>query len=407
MTTPAGGDDPPAGPERREPGQASSDALRRPARAARLVATGLGHSMDLRRWRVLGTVYLRHGSRRVREAFVPVLTASLAAALAYFVSGEILGHQVPMFAPIAAWVCLGFSPDRQLRRVAEMGVGVALGVGLGELLVHLVGVGPVQVGLVLAISALTARFLDRGQLLTTQAGVQSVVIIALPTSMVAEGAIGRWSDALVGAALALLVAAFLPGDVKRRPRRLAQSALDELAVMLGTLTKALRTGDPQLAADALAQGRGSQSVLDAWAVAQRSAAELVRVNPALRADRRVIAELSRAATLADRAMRNARVVSRRAIVAMEEDGASPDIADHVAAIASALHSLAGALEHGDPPEHARTTLRRVAGELAPEAYAHEGWRKQTLVSLLRSLAVDGLQMTGMSSEQANEQLPEG
>ena len=362
--------------------------------------------MDMRRWKVAITVQARQGRRRVRRSFLPILTASLAAGLAYFISGQVLGHDVPLFAPIAAWVCLGFNPDRQLRRVAELGAGVALGVGLGEVFAHLFGAGPLQIFAVLLVSALSARFLDRGQLFTTQAGVQSIVIVAMPAAMLTDGAVGRWSDALVGAALALLVTAVLPGDIVRRTRVLAREALGELASLLTTLARGLRDGDAQRAADALAQGRGSQPVLDSWVEASRTATELVRVNPALRAERSTVAELSRACTLADRAMRNARVVSRRAIVAIEEDGASPDIADAVEQLAVGLTSLAAAMGRGDPPDHARATLSAVANELAPERYAEEGWRKQTLVSLLRSLAVDALQMSGMSQGQARTELAE-
>ncbi|WP_127126873.1 aromatic acid exporter family protein [Georgenia sp. SYP-B2076] len=389
----------------REGRPAESGGARTPG-AARLIAAGVGNSMDLRRLRVAVTVQGRQGSRRVRHSFVPILTAALAAGIAYLISGQVLGHNLPMFAPIAAWVCLGFNPDRQVRRVAEMGAGVALGVGMGEIFAKLFGAGPVQIFAVLLVSALVARFLDRGQLFTTQAGVQSIVIVAMPATMLSGGALGRWSDALVGAALALVFTAVLPGDIVRRPRLLAREALGELSALLGTLARGLRDGDPQLAADALAHGRGSQPVLESWLEATRAASQLVRVNPALRAERSTIAELSRACTLADRAMRNARVVSRRAIVAIEEDGASPDIADAVAQLAVGLTSLAAAMGRGDPPDHARATLSAVANELAPERYAEDGWRKQTLVSLLRSLAVDALQMSGMSQGQARTELAE-
>ncbi|UNX54520.1 FUSC family protein [Georgenia sp. TF02-10] len=402
------------GPAARGGAGSSAEATSRPAReadrrageAVRLIAVGLGQSMDPRRWRVFLGVRARQGARRVRTAALPVATAALAAGIAYFVSGEVLNHAVPLFAPIAAWVCLGFQPERQLRRVAEMGAGVAVGVGLGELFVQVFGAGPVQIAVVLLVSALIARFLDRGQLLTTQAGVQSIVIVAMPAAMLSGGALGRWSDAAVGALVALVVAALLPGDVHRRPRALAREAMGDLAGMLSTLGRALRTGDAQLAADALAQGRASQETLESWTAATRSAAELARVNPARRADRPVIGELSRAATLADRAMRNARVVARRGVLAVEEDGPVPEIADQVEALAAGARSLGASLGRGEPPEQARAMLADVAAALVPEAYASQGWRQQTLVSLLRSLAVDALQMTGLSYRQAVRELGE-
>ena len=379
------------------------DGPSRSAQAARLVAAGLGQSMDLRRWKVFLRVRSRLGARRVREGFVPVLTAAVTAGVAYFVSAELLGHEQPMFAPIAAWIALGHSQDRQVRRTAELGAGVTIGVWLGEVFVQVFGAGAVQIAVVLVLAALAARFIDRGPLLTTQAGVQSVVIVAMPTTMVTDGALGRWSDALVGAALGLLVTALLPADVVGRSRALARTALDQLAAMLTTLAGGLRAGDPQVAADALTMGRASQPSLDAWSSAMRSAREMVRVNPAVRGERTTVAELSRAAVLADRAMRNARVVARRAVVAVEEEGPAPDVAVHVDTLAVAVGSLAAAVGRGDPPDHARALLQEVAAALAPEAYA-EGWRRQTLVSLLRSLAVDALEITGMSHGEAIEEL---
>ncbi|WP_341360167.1 FUSC family protein [Georgenia sp. M64] len=376
-----------------------------PAQAARLVAAGLGQSMDLRRWKVFLGVRSRLGTRRVREGFVPVLTAALTAGVAYFVSHELLGHELPMFAPIAAWIVLGHSQDRQVRRTAELGAGVTIGVWLGEVFVQVFGTGAVQIAVVLLLAALAARFIDRGPLLTTQAGVQSVVIVAMPTTMVTDGALGRWSDALVGAALGLLVTALVPADVVGRSRALARTALDQLATMLATLARGLRAGDPQVAADALTMGRASQPSLDAWSSAMRSAREMVRVNPVVRGERTTVAELSRAAVLADRAMRNARVVARRAVVAVQEEGPAPDVAGHVETLAVAMGSLAAAVGRGDPPDHARALLQEVAAALAPEAYA-EGWRRQTLVSLLRSLAVDALEITGMSHGEATGELAE-
>ena len=370
----------------------------------RAVRRGDRRGAVLDRWKVLLGVRARLGGRRLRDSFVPILTAAGTASLAYWVSGNLLGHSLPMFAPIAAWVALGNTADRQLRRVAELGFGATLGVFLGEVFVRAFGTGVLQIGVVLLLSASAAKFLDRGVLLTTQAGVQSIVIVAMPASMLAGGALGRWSDALVGAALALLVTAALPISVTRRLRRLAREALGEIAALLGTLATGLRTGNAQLAADALAQGRRSEPDLESWATAARSAREVVRVNPSLRGERGAVAELSRACTLADRAMRNARVVSRRSVMAIQEDGPAPEIAVHVDSLAGAIGSLAAAVGRGDPPEDARRRLAAVASELAPERYADAGWRQQTLVSLLRSLAVDALQITGMTRGEALEQL---
>src|SRR5699024_2915867 len=136
----------------------------------------------------------RQGTRRVRSAALPVLLAAVAAGLAWAVAHYALGHEQPFFAPIAAWVCLGFSPSRQIRKVAELAVGVSLGVAFGELVAHLLGTGPLQIVAVIVIASLLARFVDRGAMLTVQAGVQGIVIVALPAIGTADGAAGRWID---------------------------------------------------------------------------------------------------------------------------------------------------------------------------------------------------------------------
>ena len=61
--------------------------------------------------------------------------------VAWFVAHDLLGHEVPVFAPIAAVVSLGTSYAQRLRRVAEVTAGVAIGVFLGDLLVLRLGSG--------------------------------------------------------------------------------------------------------------------------------------------------------------------------------------------------------------------------------------------------------------------------
>lgn len=360
--------------------------------------------VDLRQWRVLLAVHARGGLGRVHRAAVPVATAAVAAAVGYWFSGEVLGNDYPVFAAISAWITLGFSTARQLRRVAELGAGVTVGVWLGEIFLHLFGTGAVQIGVVLVLAALIARFLDRGQLLTTQAGVNGIVIVGLPWLSSTQGGFGRWTDALVGAALALVVAALTPGDVRTRPRELVRAGLGETAGVLDSVAEALRHGDRSAAQDALTRGRGTQAIFDDGAAAVRSARELVRVNPALRRYAAEVAQLGRAAELADRAMRNARVVARRARAAAEQ-GRDPELADAVAALAGGLHALAATFADRRPPEDAREELVAAARLLAPRDYTEHGWQAMSLVPLLRSLAVDALQVTGMSPAEAADLLP--
>src|SRR5690606_25794172 len=386
--------------------------------------------LDLRRLLVLVRQRLRGGRRRVRAAALPVLVAAVAAGLSWAVAHYGLGHAQPFFAPIATWVCLGFSADREVRKVAELAFGVTLGVGLGELVAYVIGAGVFSIMLVIVLGALLARFIDRGQMLTIQAGVQGIVIVALPVAAI-DGPTGRVTDALVGGSFALLVAILTPQDARRRARQLAAASLSDLSQMLGTAAKGLREGDPERMRDALALGRSTQGTLDDWSSVVRHAMQSARIYPTARrylpalarlqrastlTDRATrtpptarrylpeLARLQRASTLTDRATRNARVIARRGLAAVEQGVQDHRVADALHGLAVAAGRLGEALGSGRNTADASQVLALVTAELDPDDVEDPGWQLQTLVILMRSLTIDLLQAAGLSAAEANHLL---
>lgn len=372
-------------------------------------ASGPG-AVDVARtaWRrLLLRARVRQGGSRVRAALVPVLQAAAAAGIAFGIARYGLGRAAPFFAPVSAWICLGFSPDRQLRRVAEVAVGVAIGVGLGDLFVHVIGTGWWQIAVVVAVSALAARFIDRGAMLTTQAGVQAIVIVALPVAQ-SGGPLGRWTDALVGGAVALAIAALTPGDPRRRPRLLGAEATSELADVLDVLARGLRTRDRADLDAALVKGRASEGALEEWQASATSARELARVSASGLRHRDELGVLERQSVLMDRAMRSVRVLARRAVpVAGGPDEHELDgVADLVARLGAGMHVLAEAVGAARDPAVTREVLLEVARGADPHVLGAGDWQVQSLVMLLRSPIVDALEAAGATPEQAREALPE-
>lgn len=359
----------------------------------------------MRSARVVARARVRQGWARVRRAFVPVLLASVAAGLAWAIAHYALGHEYPFFAPVSAWVALGFTADRQLRRVAELAIGVAVGVLLGDLLVHVIGTGPVQIAVVLTLAALVARFIDRGALLATQAGVQAIVIVGLPAAQ-AGSPLGRWTDAAVGGALALAVAALSPQDPRRRVRSLAEEAVHEIAEVLRFLVRGLTERSEDDVEEALVRGRASSPVLDQWRSTAAGARESARVSPAFRRHRDELGELERAAVQADRAMRNARVLVRRSRSVVREVHDVTALADLLSEVLLGTEELAAALGSGADPTRARARLAGAARGADPFAVAPDDWHVQSLVLLLRSLVVDLLETAGAGPAEAREDLPE-
>ncbi|MGF0118141.1 FUSC family protein [Promicromonospora sp. Marseille-Q5078] len=378
-------------------------------------------------------IRLRQGWGRVRGSFWPIVQASLAAGAAYGFAHLVLGHDQPFFAAVAAWVCLGFSFDRDLRRVAEVAVGVAVGVAMGDFVVHLIGSGWWQLTVVLLVSALLGRFIDRGALLATQAGVQAIVVVGLPAAVATEGAIGRWTDALVGGAVALILALLTPGDPRRRLRAAAEEATLELASVLESVARGLRDADDDDIAGALVRGRAAETVLADWRDLARKSREIARVS-VNRVHRDEITRLASQAVLIDRSMRSVRVLARRVPAALRSLGLLPDearvapgvadepapddapgaggaeahhpVADLVDRYAGGVRLLASALGSGADPARAREVLAAVAADVDPRTVGEGYWQVQSLVLLLRSPLVDTLEAAGMTPEDARATLPE-
>jgi len=132
---------------------------------------------------------------RLREKSWHVGQCAVAAAVAWYVAADLVGHPSPFVAPVAAVVALGTSYGQRLRRVAEVAVGVAVGVAIADALVLTIGSGGWQIGLVVALAMSTALLLDSGQVLLIQSAVQGIVVAALIAP--AETAFLRWTDALI------------------------------------------------------------------------------------------------------------------------------------------------------------------------------------------------------------------
>src|SRR3954454_4406494 len=186
--------------------------------------------------------------------------ASAAAGVAYWFAADVLGHPTPFVAPIAAVVSLGTSYGQRLRRVAEVTLGVAVGVLIADLLVLVLGTGAWQISLIVLLAMTIALLIDAGGLFVTQAAVQSIVVATLaPTS---GQALLRWTDALVGGAVALVAATVVPSAPLRRPRDQAALVVHTIAVLLRGAARGMRQGDVDAMMDLLADARETDVLIE-------------------------------------------------------------------------------------------------------------------------------------------------
>ena len=336
---------------------------------------------------------------RVRGGAWSVLQCAVGAGLAWLLASTLLDHERPFFACVAAVVCLGVRAAQRLRRVLELAVGVTVGVAVGEALVDVIGSGAWQVAVVVGLALVVALALDGGTLVTAQAGLQAVFVVALPR--VPGGDIARWEDAMVGGLTALLVAASLPADPWRDARRLGSALLAELAAVLRDTADAVRRDDPAAAAFALARGRATQSRLDAWAEALRTGHDITALTP-LRRDAGTWQRSTGLSSAVDRATRNLRVLVRRVLFALGQgDPLPPQVVAHLEDLAAVLDALGRDLD-GDH-EAVRAALTALAGRLRVEDAASVSGT--VAVAQLRSAVVDLLEGVGVDPAAARATMP--
>lgn len=340
-------------------------------------------------------------AQRVAAGWWSVLQCSIGAAVAWALATGLLGHERPFFACVAAVVCLGVRAAQRLRRVAELAVGVTVGVAVGDALVGVIGSGAWQIGLVVGTALVLALALDGGTLVTAQAGLQAVFVVALPRVPGAE--LARWEDALIGGATALAVAALLPASPWRPAHRAGRRVLEDLSAVVRECASAVREQDAATAAFALARARGTQPTLDRWNDALATGRDITRLSPLRRDTAHVWRTQSVLAAGVDRATRNLRVLVRRVLFALGDADPLPP------ALAAALDQLADVLAQMAPDVDADQS-RAVAAlielaQLLDPARLGGGMSASVVVGQLRSAVVDLLEGCGVAPDRARAVLP--
>lgn len=344
----------------------------------------------------------RLGRLRSRAFLIP--QTAVTAGLAYLLASELFRHQNPFFAPIAAIICLGGTFGHRLRRGVEIALGVAVGIGVGDLFVQLFGQGVWQVVLVVGVSMGLATLLGAGQLMTTQAGVQALVVtLLLPDP---NQGLERWLDALLGCAVALVVATVAPSSPLRKPAELVALMLRELAATLDAAVRALRFEDEAAADRVLERARATEGQLAQLADANSEGLAVVRHSPFRRRQRPAVEAYAELLDPLDRASRNLRVLARRVVTLVWREQQIPlDYLELITRLARAARHMAEELDAGRLPVAARADLVAAAEasshlELVPSLSA------VAILAQARSMLVDLLELTGLGPDEARELVPD-
>ena len=217
-------------------------------------------------------------------------------------------------------VSLGTSYGQRLRRVAEVTVGVAIGVFVGDLLTHLLGTGGWQIALIVSLAMTTAVLLGQGVLFVNQAAVQAIVVSTLvPTP---DAAFIRWTDALIGGAVALVAATVVPRAPLRRPREQAAVVMRKISTLLRAASESIGDGDFERSLNMLDDARSTDELVVELRAAADEGLSVVRSSPFRRRHRGRVRAMADLVEPLDFALRNTRVLVRRVAVACYRRGAA-------------------------------------------------------------------------------------
>jgi uncharacterized membrane protein YgaE (UPF0421/DUF939 family) len=347
---------------------------------------------------------VRVRTSRLRSGAWTIAQTAIAVGAAWSLAGLVSDR--PFFAPISAVISLSAARGQRTRRAVELVLGVAVGIAVADFIVAELGSGTLILMLVVALSMSAALLLGGGGLLVSQAGVSAVMVATLerPSGLTPD----RFIDALIGGAVALLVSqVLLPRNPVEAVSRAARAVGERMTRALRETADALRAGDIDRARRALEIARSADPQLSDLAEAIDLARETVSMRPPVWRARARLPLYAEAVAQLDLAVRNTRVLSRRAVAAIRHSGPAPEaLADAVELLAESVEQL---LMHLDDPTQ-DTSSRRLALEAASRATAvldeHAGLQTTTLVAQVRSTAVDLLRGSGLSEDEAVDALEE-
>ena len=341
---------------------------------------------------------------RWRQRGFLIAQCSVTAGLAWLIAGLLLGHKVPYFAAASAILVLGMTYGQRLRRGVDVAIGVTLGVALGDLWLVLFGAGVWQVVLVCAIAMSLATLVGASPVITTTAGANSIAVLVMAPSPIYG--VERWTDAVIGSALALLVATVAPSGPLRKPGEVAAKVVAGMADTLEAAADALSAKDEHGASTVLDRVQAAEKDMATFDAAAAEGLEVVRHSPFRRRQLSLAITLSGLHEPLDSAVHNLRVLVRRSVVAIWRGEEVPvTYQDLVRRLAEVCRFIAHEFSEHRLPTAAKDQLREIA-EATPHLHLTHSISAVVILAQIRSIVTDLMELTGMEYVEARELIPD-
>jgi hypothetical protein len=213
-------------------------------------------------------------------------------------------------------------------------------------------------------------------------------------------------DGVVAAVTSLLVTVLIPRDPKGLARKDASALFTVFLDSLEALRTALRDVDVKKADETLNKVRRTQPLVDNWRMSLESAVAISRLSPFLQKQRYDLNAQLRLMRGMDLATRNLRVIVRRVDFLIRDGQKRPYLADLIEQILEATTNLSKGNENEEFLYEARAGYLEVIHQLDPKKFGiADQLREASVLLLLRPMLVDLLCATGMSEDDARDELP--
>ncbi len=354
---------------------------------------------------------LRAGFARLRNEGWPVLQTGVAASAAWYLATLLLENPRPFFAPVAAIASLGVMFGRRGPRAIQIVLGVAVGLTVANILVLAIGIGTVQIGIMVALAAALAIFLSGQPILVLHTALTALVVVAVGITTT-TGDLSpdpdRFFEALIGSGVALVVNALLPVDPELRVERAVHPIFSELVATLEEIAAALAGRDLDRAERALQRASEINKRMAGFKEALAAGYETARFAPPRRRELRHLELYAAAASQIDMAVADVEGVARAAVRAVRRNSpALETLSEAILDLARAVEALATYLEKPGPTEEVSRLVLKAVGEATALLEEHKDLGTSALVGEIRAMAVDLLRGTGMDRAEVLEALEEG
>jgi uncharacterized membrane protein YccC len=319
----------------------------------------------------VGTRSVAHAFTRLRPQLkwlrAPALQGAktaVAAGLSWFVAADVLGNNLPVFAPLAAVLTVQVTVWDSVSRGVQRVLGVIVGVLVAFGFARLVGVHIWSVALVVFLSWIAGQILRLGTQGAVQVPVTALLVLVLGTTT-SGYAWDRVVDTFIGAGIGVVVSLVaLPrthlGEAQGELRGLAT----QLAAVLREIAAGLTRPDGGSAAR-LAKARRVTSDAERTAVVIRNSVAATRWNPTGYRDRPAAQELEAGLKTLITVERASRGIARVLADAPADFCLPPDLAN---ALGGLLDLVADELDAW--ADRVASGLTQAAGPICADIAAH-------------------------------------